>query len=196
MSEIYEIIDYSFYDASSSSNLSKYTAPSDATMTYDSTNNCYTCTKTQTNATTTILLDNVTFSNRCIVKADIYLATRENIQARLGLWNGNNGITSRAIASVGGNTTYFGISSQTKGDDGTNLVLDQNIGITTGVWYTLELTYDNGSVTSKLLNGDTVIDTLTASESTLGSTGNNFGIDVGFTINNVIRVKNIRIQEL
>ena len=195
VSEIFSLQDRTFYDASSSSNLSKYTIPSQMSMTYDSTNNCYSCTvPSAASGTDTVILDNLTLSNHCKIQADINMTNTSNNQPRIGLWNGNNGITSRVVIS--GTSTYFGISNQTKGNDGSNIEIHSGVNISTGNWYTLEVEYNNGSVTAKIYNGNTLIDTITGSESTLASTGNDFGIDIGFGRTANFKIKNIMIQEL
>ena len=195
LSEIFALQDRTFYDASSSSNLSKYTIPSQMSMTYDSTNNCYSCTvPSAASGTDTVILDNLTLSNHCKIQADINMTNTSNNQPRIGLWNGNNGITSRVVIS--GTSTYFGISNQTKGNDGSNIEIHSGVNISTGNWYTLEVEYNNGSVTAKIYNGNTLIDTITGSESTLASTGNDFGIDIGFGRTANFKIKNIMIQEL
>ena len=194
LSETYGVQDCIFYDASSSSNLSKYSVPSGASMTYDSTNTCYLLSNSA-QGVKTIDLSNVTTSNTVKISYDVKLLTSSNnIQSRLGLFNGSNGVTCRQIISIDG--TFLGLQTQAKTTDGTSIGLQTNIGISKDTWYNVEVTFNNGSVTATIKQGDTTISTVTASESILASTGNTFGLCAGLNANSQFNVKNIKIKPL
>ena len=162
-------------------------------MSYDSTREAYDLRKTS-NGVSTILLNNLKFSNHLKLQMEVMGGNNSNTQPRLGLFNGNTGITSRVIWNS--NDNYFGISQQGKSDDGTNIQLDSSISLALDTWYTVELEFDNGTVTAKLMQGDTVISSLSGTETTLSSNNNDFALLVGFNTSSRMYVKNIQIQEL
>lgn len=194
LQETYEVHDYLKYDSCSSDNTSKYTVPTGNSMTFDSTNNCYILANTSSGVNT-IVLNGATFSNQCKVSFDVLFTGGSNVQPRIGLFNSSNGITSRLVGQSS-SSSYFGISNQAKTTDGTNIQILSNQSTALNTWYTIELTYTNGSVTAKWLNGTTVIQTLSGSESVLGATGNVLGLCTGFGTNSSFKVKNIIVKPL
>ena len=162
-------------------------------MTYNSTESAYEITKTSTRGVGSILLNNNTFSHSCKVSYDIKLVTSSsvNIQPRITLFNGNNGICGRIIYASSASVYCIAIQQHSKSSDGSSEISYQDCSLNAN-WYNMEVIYANGTVTMNLKQNDTVIATCTGSETILGDS-NELGIVISFNKDSKVYVKNITV---
>ena len=175
--------DCNFYDASSSSNVSKYSAGSGASFSYDSNKNAYSLYPSSSGARF-VNLNNLTFSkdNKISIDFDI---TNAPTNAQYGFIIGNVGV--RAIRA--GSTQRITITNSAVSSDYTYI----DCTVSTGTWYTLEL-LPTGVLNLK--QGDTIIATCNYDISSIQSDNNSFKLYVAHTDSTRGNVKNIKIKPL
>lgn len=195
VSEIFGLLDTKWYDNPTSSGVSKYTANSGMSISYDSTEGAYKILKTSSSGFSSVTLNNYRFTNTVTIKADIKMTgTSTNHQCGIGLLYNNVAINGKICYYSP--DSYYAISfvESTKTTYGSNEVSTAGLSIQKNVWYTVVIEYNSNSQTMTLYNGDTVIGTVTASKSVLDASSNELGIWNGFnTSNNNTYVKNIRV---
>ena len=193
VSEIYEVEDCWKYDNALSDNTSKYdtTSANGTTFAYDSTETAYKLTRTS-DGFGAILVKDLTVDTNVEISADIKLTSSNNNQPRLSLYNGNNGVGGRLAKWSGGND--IAICTFTKTADGSTLQ-SQNTSLNWGTYYTVKITFNGSTVTEKVYQGDTLLNTVTATQSVL-SNSNNVGIEHVFRNGAIAHFKNLKIKEL
>ena len=187
---------YSYEDDCSTDKTSDYTKTS-ATLTYDSTNNCYNIQNSSNNSFGYAQLTNKTFSKDIKISADIQLKGVSGVDCNHQFAFRFNNLVTRVILNRGGagnwgarqitlsNTSY----SDTATANVTSAVYD--------TWYRLELTINNGNAILCLKNGDTSLGTCTGNINSLLTTDNSFYLYEGYSpVNNQASIKNIKIIEL
>ena len=198
VSETYAIEDCKFYDVSSSSNISKYSTNNEVTHTFDSTENAYVFKIGVNNAFRNIDLNNVNVSRESTLRCKFKYKSGGgsggigNAQLGLGLVNSNTvimgriGIASTPADDIGKHTwNQFANWSQ--------LASQTGVSFSTSEWYTLEVIFNNGSVTYKIYNASgTVISNISGTETVL-STSNRLTFSIGWTRNAEVYVKDIMI---
>ena len=196
VSEIFGLLDTKWYDNPTSAGLSKYTANTGVSISYDSTNEAYNIAKNSSGGYSSVTLNTYRFPNTVTLKADIMLlGTVTNHQTGLGLLNSNT--------SVNGKITYYSPDSyytvslieSTRTAYGSNEVTgsDTHLNLQKNVWYTAIVEYNGNSQTFSLYNGSTLIGSVTASKSVLDASSNELGIWQGFGTNAQSLIKNIRV---
>ena len=181
--QTFALQDCNFYDASSSSNVSKYTAQSGASFSYDSNNNAYNASPS-TAGLRFVDLNNLTFSKDNTVSFDFNLVSTNN-NAQFGFVFGNIGV--RGIHA--GSTQRITISNSAISSDYTY----KDIGINLNTWYTLEL-LPTGVLNLK--QNDTVLATCSYDISSIQSDNNSFKIYTAYTIPTTNMVRNIKVKPL
>ena len=190
-SETYSIQDCPFYDASSSSNISKYTIDSEASLTYDSTNGHYILSQSS-NGELSVLSESVTVPTNYKLSADIlhhgnanpqqwmFGISKSNGDFLLGL-NIISASSPRIYETYNGNFTYQSGSGSTSRD----------------TWYTFELTVNNGTATFKIIkvSDGTVVTTVTKSVNDITGSAQIRLIN-GNSSNASTYIKNIKIKPL
>lgn len=190
--QTYDVTDARFYDTSSSTNLSKYTAT--GSMTYDSSNQAYLLNNGSTNYKwKSATLSNVNFPNNCTVKSKIKLISSTNCQIAIGLLNTNQ---LHGVITLAGGAVYS--MSARESDTSMNDVHDSTVTLSSSTllintWYDVVLEYTTGQLVFKLYNGDTLVNTATLSSSALDISNNQFIIEHGLYGNSQILVKDIMI---
>lgn len=192
------IQDYYYYDASSSSNVSKYTTNNNS-ISYNSAEQAYLITHS-TSTPRGILLNNATFTNQVKITAKLkYNASVTNNQFGIGLHNGSSmAVIGKPIYAQ--NVNYYGMSIAS--NDLTSYGTDNGLveltssDFNTTDWYTIELIINETNITFKLYKEDTLVNTSTATLSVLNSSGNKLAILTGFTTNNSIYLKDIKVKPL
>lgn len=194
-SEIYELEDTLKYDSGTSDNTSKYdtTSASGMSFAFDSTETAYKLTRTSSGFGT-ILLKDLTVDTNVELSFDVKMMSMSspNSQPRLGLYNGNNGVVGRLAKWGSGNTIQ--ISTATKSADGTS-ISSANISSNWSEWYTLKLTFDGNSVKEELYQGNTLISSVTGTQSTLGNS-NSVGIQFAYANGTIVYFKNLKVKPL
>ena len=183
VSKTFALQDCNFYDASSSSNVSKYSAQSGASFSYDSNNNVYNASPSTAGARF-VDLNNLTFSKDNAVSMDFNMVSTNN-NAQIGFIIGNVGV--RAIHA--GTIQRITISNNSFGSD--YAYKDNTINLNT--WYTLEL-LPTGVLNLK--QGDTIIATCSYDISSIQTDTNSFKIYTAHTTPTTNNVKNIKLKPL
>ena len=191
VSKTYSIQDCPFYDASSSSNLSKYTVDSGASLTYDSTNGHYILSQSSSGELS-VLSESVTVPTNYKLSADILHHGNANPQqCMLGIIksNGDNlkglniisASSPRIYETYNGNFTYQSGSASTSRD----------------TWYTFELTVNNGTATFKIIkvSDGTVITTVTKSVNDITGSAQ-IAMTNGNSSSGSTYIKNIKVKPL
>lgn len=198
VSETYAIEDCYYYDASSSSNVSKYTTNNNS-ISYDSTQQAYLLTHSPSTPRG-ILLNDATFTNKVRITAKLkYIATVTNNQYGIGLYNGSSmAVIGKPIYAQTVNYYGMSIASNDLTSYGTDngLVNLTSSDFNTTDWYTIELIINETNITFKLYKGDTLVNTSTATLSVLNSSGNKLAILTGHVTNTSIYLKDIKVKPL
>ena len=183
LSESVTIEDCKFYDASSSSNVNKYSVESGTSFSYDSSNSSYSLYPTSAGARW-VTLNSYTFSKDNKVSIDFNI-TNAPINAQYGFLIGN--ICCRAIKA--GSIQRITISNNEASSDYTYY----DHAISTQEWYTLEL-LPTGVLNLK--QGETIIATCNYDISSIQGDTNNFKIYSAHSSDTRGNVKNIKIKPL
>ena len=183
LQETYELEDCKFYDASSSSNVNKYSVESGTSFSYDSSNSSYSLYPTSAGARG-VTLNSYTFSKDNKVSIDFNI-TNAPINAQYGFLIGN--ICCRAIKA--GSIQRITISNNEASSDYTYY----DHAISTQEWYTLEL-LPTGVLNLK--QGETIIATCNYDISSIQGDTNNFKIYSAHSSDTRGNVKNIKIKPL
>ena len=188
-----------FYDASSSTNLSKYTAlyQNSATFTYDSTEQAYKLSKSS-GGFTTWKLNNVNIKQACKltidVKSVITSQSNFNLQPRIGIMKDNNNgyAVARAYWADGQKLNLNSIS--TSADKSTLSTVNQSWSDNT--WYTLELEIQNGTVTGKVYDSSGTLLNSVNTSNTLITGDTNMLVLQSYIRDGNVFIKNITYQKL
>lgn len=179
----YDILDTKWYDNPTSTGVSKYTANSGVSISYDSTNEAYFIQKNNGSGLSSVTLNNYRFPNTVTVKADIMLSgVSTNHQTGIGLLNNNTAINGKVCYYSP--DSYYAVSliESTRTTYGTNEVVstDTHLNIQKNKWYTLIVEYNGNNQTASLYDGDTLIGSVSATKSVLDSSSNEFAMWNGF----------------
>ena len=168
-------------------------------MTFDSTEQAYSLTKSNSpNVNTgerTVLLNNVSISDTSTIIMDLKLPSSQtgNVQPRLGLFNGDNGVSF--CWTYPQDVNYIRWVSHNKTSNGSNIGSIVNTpNLTGGNWYTLEAHYNGTSLEGiiKDSNGDALY-TVSATSSSILSSSNQLGIQISYDRYKTFYVKNITV---
>lgn len=181
----YALEDCKFYDASSSTNVSKYSAQSGTSFNYDSTNSAYSL-YPSSSGTRFVSLNNETFAKNNDISIDFKLTTVEN-NAQIGFTFGNVGV--RAICLANSSVRRITISNASFSSDYT--YLDYNV--QPNIEYTLEL-LSTGVLNLKQSN--VIVATCNYDISSLLTNSNDFKLFVAHSSTTRALVKNIKIKPL
>ena len=195
LQKTYEVQDLLKYDSGASDNTSQYdtTSASGMSFAFDSTETAYKLTRTSSGFGT-ILVKDLTVATNIELSVDIKMMSMSspNSQPRLGLFNGNNGIVGRLAKWGAGNTIAIGTATKTA--DGT-IIADKNVSTNWGEYYTVKVIFSGSTVTEELYQGDTLISSVTGTQSTLGNS-NSVGIQFAYANGTIVYFKNLRIKAL
>ena len=175
-------------------NTSKYdtTSSSNQTFSYDSTEQAYKLQRTS-DGFGSVIANNVSVDTSVEVSVDIKMTQSYNNQPRISLYNGNNGVGGRLAKWNSGNTIALG--TITKTGDGNTIGTAKNVSTSWGTYYTIKMTFDGSTVTEELYNGSTLVDSVTGSQSTLGSS-NGVGLQCCYTNGSIFYFKNLKVKPL
>ncbi len=188
------IVDAKYGDASSSTNLSRYTKSGTGSITYDSTNSAYLLDTGNTawQWTHFALPNTYLFENTSTIKAKVKFLTDYNTQFAIGLKNSNQLLELITFASQASTKLIIAIERNSSfADVNYNQVNAPNLA--TGVWYDLEVVYTASSYTVTLKDGNTTIGTTSLNSSSLDTTNNTFVFVVGLYSNQQVLLKDITI---
>ncbi|MBO7043919.1 hypothetical protein J6W34_05200 [bacterium] len=188
------IEDCLFYDASSSSNISKYTT-NNLTHTYDTTEQAYKLQQVSTSNTHgTSTLQNSAFPKDINISLDMKLintgtsGSTNNSQPAIKFGNFFARIINAKSANVNRITLMNG--------QGTADISYTNCTITNEVWYHLDLSIESDVVTFTLKQGDTTVATVTGNVSSYLSNTNSFALAQGVNHEPYTFMKNIKIKPI
>ena len=122
--------------------------------------------------------------------------TTKNHQPRFGLMNG---VQATAIRFANYSSEKFiGLITSVDVTDSSKWVVGTatNLSVTSNTWYSLEIIFDNGTITATTYNGSTELGTVTSSYTNLSSTSNKLLLDPAYSNGANINIKNIKVKSL
>lgn len=195
---------YLFYDACDTDNTNLYdttTNYSNSTLTFDSSNSCYTMRRTSGNGMASLWIKNLTVTDQVKITADMKLATTSNVISQGGpiIMNSakNKGFLTMIEGYRVGDGEYSLGTTNSPNSHGTKIIADLTLGLDArNYWFTFEVIIDGSSVELNIYNGSTLIKTGTITSSQLDSTGNIVGFLMSYGSGAKVSVKNIKVEAL
>lgn len=198
---------YLFYDDATTDNSNLYdtTSLTGSSFTYDSTNQAYLLNVTSNNSITSLFIkDFNSVPNNCKVTVDLQIPSNTgttNVQGGLLVMNNNktNGILCMEEYTSSRSKRSLGTTTAPTGTHGNKVVSDQNFPVTNyrGVWLTLVLTVNSGSVSAKWYdNNQSLIVEDTMSATVLADNTNRVGILMSYNSNSKLLFKNLKVETL
>ena len=204
---IVSVPSYLFFDDVSTDNSSLYdtTSLTGSSFTYDSTNQAYLLNVTSNQSITSLFVkDFNSVPDNCKVSVDLQIPSNTgttNVQGGLLVMNNNktNGILCMEEYTSSRSKRSLGTITAPTGTHGNKVVSDQNFTVTNyrGVWLTLVLTVNSGSVSAKWYdNNQSLIVEDTMSASVLSNNTNCVGILMSYNSNSKLMFKNLKVEAL
>lgn len=192
--QTYSIEDCNFFDDATIDRTSKYdtTSSTGQTFSYDSNESAYKITRTS-DGFGSIIVKDLSVDTDVEISIDFKQSSCYNNQPRLALFNANNGVCGRLAKFNGGN--QMGLSTITKTADGTVIGSLKNISSNWSKYYTIKVIFDGSTVTEELYDGDTLIDSVTGTQSILSS-NNNVGVQHCYFNGCTVYLKNLKVKPL
>ena len=195
---------YLFYDACDTDNTNLYdttTNYSNSTLTFDSSNSCYTMQRTSGTGMSSLWIKDLTVTDKVKITVDMKLATTSTVIIQGGpiIMNSakNKGFLTMIEGYRVGDGEYSLGTTNSPNSHGTKIIADLKLGLDArNYWFTYELIIDGSSVELNIYNGSTLIKTGTITSSQLDSTGNIVGLLMSYGSGAKISVKNIKVEAL
>lgn len=197
---------YLFYDDATTDNSSLYdtTSLTGSSFSYDSTNQAYLLNVTSNQSITSLFVkDFNSVPDNCKVSVDLQIPSNTgttNVQGGLLVMNNskNNGILCMEEYTSSRSKRSLGTTTAPTGTHGNKVVSDQNFTVTNyrGVWLTLVLTVNSGSVSAKWYDNQSLIVEDTMSASVLSNNSNRIGILMSYNSNSKLLFKNLKVEAL
>lgn len=195
---------YLFYDACDTDNTNLYdttTNYSNSTLTFDSSNSCYTMQRTSGNGMASLWIKDLTVTDKVKITVDMKLATTSTVISQGGPIIMNSAKNKGFLTMIGGyrvgDGEYSLGTTNSPNSHGTKIIADQTLGLDArNYWFTYELIIDGSSVELNIYNGSTLIKTGTITSSQLDSTGNIVGLLMSYGSGAKVSVKNIKVEPI
>ena len=196
LTETIDIEDCQFYDASSSSNLSKYdtTSINGGSLTYDSTESAYKHTKSSAGFSQ-VFVDNLTVARGVKLECDVKIVNgsgNHHIMPSLGLMD-TNGVAIDILKHH--SQSHFNLQAITTLNMPSTIKENTSLTTSSNVWYHIEFEITNNDLTAKLYNGDTLIATTTNSNTIITTDTNTLSL-LTYINNGYYFFKNLKIKTL
>jgi len=198
------IASYLFYDACDTDNTNLYdttTNYSNSTLTFDSTNSCYTMQRTSGSGMSSLWIKDLTVTDQVKITVDMKLATTSTVISQGGpiIMNSakNKGFLTMIEGYRVGDGEYSLGTTNSPNSHGTKIIASQTLGLDgRSSWFTFEVIIDGSSVELNIYNGSTLIKTGTITSSQLDSTGNIVGLLMSYGSGAKVSVKNIKVDPI
>ncbi len=183
------------YDDATSDNTSKYTASvNNASFTHDTSNNRYLVQKTTTGSSfnNSILVTGLSLDAPIELSVDAMVSTSltSSYQSEVGLL-----IKDSNTQLYGGFYTVANDKKLTLANTPTSRVTNGTVGLAINTWYHIVFTITSSTVTVEIYNGETLVDSVTHSNSYLSS---NMSVGLAIQLANQVSIywKNLKVKPL